>query len=379
MLKFLNKKAKNDFENFYNTIYQKGCNKLNIQNISTAYFQKPYAVNQNNKKIYNVANNKNDVFFGANFEVTKQKNNQFLIHSSNFLREESSDELLRNYILSNWNDRDINIAVGACSSGEEVYTLSILLDSIKDRVKITGFDVDKNSINSAKNGAYAIQTNNSRSNVKIFDGDDSFLVEDKDDLTSLQQEFKAAFHEKFNVLDDDFIVNKNKLTAGQKFANFINRRIGFNENDRFPTYNKYKRFKVKDNAFKNCEFKQGNILNIDEYFGKESVDILFFRNALYHLVCEGDQFSRKMNEEAEDIIRSIAKKANEIIKPDGFFVFGQSEYLQGIDTKLVYKIMEEEGFRPFNIENSKTESVPPNLDENLLKTLNTNIWQKNNC
>ena len=69
-----------------------------------------------------------------------------------------------------------------------------------------------------------------------------------------------------------------------------------------------------------------------------------YRNALYHTLCTGDNMFRCMKEDAEEIMDTIAKQMNKVLKPQGLVVFGEREWLQGINTAAIGEIMESNGF-----------------------------------
>ena len=105
---------------------------------------------------------------------------------------------------------------------------------------------------------------------------------------------------------------------------------------------------------KNCNFKQGDIMNLSEMYSPDSVDILLYRNALYHTLCEGNSLYRIMREDSTENMNKIASQMNKVVKMNGLLVFGENEFLQGIDTNKVADVMRENGFEP--VINPKTDS-----------------------
>lgn len=64
---------------------------------------------------------------------------------------------LKKYLENNFKKcKTIKIFDGACSSGEESWTLAMILKNLP--IKITGFDLGQNAIKSAKKGCYQIVT-----------------------------------------------------------------------------------------------------------------------------------------------------------------------------------------------------------------------------
>ena len=99
-------------------------------------------------------------------------------------------------------------------------------------------------------------------------------------------------------------------------------------------------------------------MNLDKMYPPKSVNVLLYRNALYHTLCVGDNMVRCMKEDAREIMDEIARKMNKVLKPQGLVVFGEEEYLQGIRVNTIADVMKKNGFRLLN------------------KSLSENIWLK---
>ena len=110
-------------------------------------------------------------------------------------------------------------------------------------------------------------------------------------------------------------------------------------------YKTVRDFTADMSHFKNCSFVQGDIMHLDSLYKPNSVNVLLYRNALYHTLCMGDNMFRFMKDDAKDTMDLIAKQMNKILKPQGLVVFGEKEWLQGIDSEVINKAMENNGFK----------------------------------
>lgn len=80
----------------------------------------------------------------------------WIYHTSYFFRDDDTDQIVKKYIEKFWGSKpEIRILSAGCSSGEEVYTYAMLLNDMKGkRFKISGFDIDKESISMANKGEF---------------------------------------------------------------------------------------------------------------------------------------------------------------------------------------------------------------------------------
>ena len=113
-------------------------------------------------------------------------------------------------------------------------------------------------------------------------------------------------------------------------------------------------------------------------FDKNSTDVFFFRNALYHLICTSEQ--RRTLPNAKEIIEKIALMAKEILVDDGLLVFGEKEEFEGIDKVLLGTVLKQSGFEPYIGEEILSIIKNPFYQEKLSEIfkgdMNTNIWRK---
>lgn len=86
--------------------------------------------------------------------------NQVTIHKTGWFREKNHFELITQYLRGGeFKNRLLRVMVGACSTGEEAYSLSLLLQDLKRQgvirdYTITAFDIDPVSVDRAVDGVY---------------------------------------------------------------------------------------------------------------------------------------------------------------------------------------------------------------------------------
>ena len=124
------------------------------------------------------------------------------------------------------NENTFRILSLACSSGEEPYTLSIIIQEsglfVWDwDIKITGMDIDRNAINRAKSACYT------KNSFRALNGDSSFI-------------------NKYFAVDGN---------------NYNLRKI----------------------LTRNVEFRHGNVVDSNSFVGLGSMDVIFCRNVLIYM------------------------------------------------------------------------------------------------
>lgn len=92
----------------------------------------------------------------------------FLVSFSSFFRDSTSFEVLAQHLLDVAKNKQsgaaLNIWVAGCASGEEAYTLAIMLSEIQLQIgrsfsfKVIGTDLNLSAINQAKEGVYTIKS-----------------------------------------------------------------------------------------------------------------------------------------------------------------------------------------------------------------------------
>lgn len=100
----------------------------------------------------------NTVSFKGNI-ASEVISGKLLKHETALFRDVASLEFVKNYLRETFpNKEKLKIIVGAASSGEASVTLSMLLDSLKKKAEILGFDLSENSVKQAKSRKYVLST-----------------------------------------------------------------------------------------------------------------------------------------------------------------------------------------------------------------------------
>ncbi len=228
---------------------------------------------------------------------------------------------------------------GGCSSGEETYSIAMLLKNHLSKIKLTGFDLGSKAIETAKKGEIPISTPRNKykdlfSQFSAFS--DSFLAFDSEKpLNSTQKELKNIFESSF------------KENQTNSIKEFLQTKL----NKKIDTKN----FCATDEIKNNCNFLVGDITRLDELINDEDADILLFRNSLYHLTTNYSnpimRFPKPENEVAENV-SNIFKNIHKKLSKDGIVVMGNNEKFQTFDhLDIIPKNIEQQGFKPLLEEN----------------------------
>lgn len=330
-------------------------------------------------------------------EVSSENNIGTLIYETRFFREPKTDEIVQDYILKNFSDwLEVNIVSGACSIGEEAKSYAMMLDSLGDKLHIYGFDISDNIIKQAKGDNVRLLIN-ADSPVQITNVDSEKFITDEDcTLTPYLQKCKEKFTDYFDkvgttykepifpdaqkelddlneMLQDEEKYKKAKNEFDKKMNECMKSIISaLNNNSEvidglndcfFMSFEKsismskkllkqqtgcyytYQDYKAKDGTFKNCHFKQGDILKLEELYKPNSINVLLYRNALYHTLCEGNGPYRYSCIDAQEKMDIIAKQMNKVVVQNGLVVFGEDEWSQGINYEIIKTSMENSGFK----------------------------------
>lgn len=323
---------------------------------------------------------------GIKFEKSDNSGIGTVNHQTAFFREPKTDEIVQNYILEKFaNDGEINIVSGACSTGKEAKSYAMMLDNIKDKLNIYGFDISEKVIEEAYNED--CQLIRAEGNSPYFLDSENILLDDNTDGLSVYQRkcldkfrqyytpkgseysipvFPNAKQELKNfeaLLNDPEALEKQKeqyneqiqslkkvLPGAAKYMGNISfedtLKMNKEELERqTEVYNTVRDFRTDMARFENCSFTKGDVMNLDKLYESNSVNVLLYRNALYHTLCMGDNnLSRYMKEDAKDTMDVIAVQMNKILKPQGLVVFGEEEWMQGIDNNIINESMKNNGF-----------------------------------
>lgn len=273
---------------------------------------------------------------------------KYLIQETSLFREPSTLEYVTNYIHNNFHDKpNKNIVVGACATGEDLYSIKMLMDSVGEKANFIGFDLGKKAIQSAQ--SYKIVMGNPKDknfhkeNHLIQAYKDSFLAYDSNrHLNKVEKKYKKLFDENFKKTNQNDSSFKGTL-FGLKMA------ITGGE----PKEINYKEFKLNPEKRDNCKFVQGNILELDKTVPENSADALFFRNALYHLLTTTEDSKRTTLpcKKARKVMKKITEQVHKALKKDGLLVFGEREYAQKTNWYIVSDVLKKNGFKPvFGVE-----------------------------
>ena len=304
-------------------------------------------------KIYSSKALNNINFKGTNY--TENIQGQKLIHETSFFRELDTDEFVKDYLVRTFLSKNmpVNIVVGACSAGYEVYSQAILYDEYKDRVDIFGFDLGPQAIEQAKSGEFIIQgPTYEAQDTSVCN--DNFLVR-ANQKSVCQKKCQELFKKYFSLKAEKGINNSNMHPLWQYAFSFENN------------------YKLNDGYGENCSFEVGDITKLDDILEDNSTHCLFFRNALYHLACDINA-NKALKRNSRQIIKNIAQDVNRKLVTGGLFVFGENEETQGINKNEVYEVMQECGFEPLNTD-YRISKLPKRFYE-YSKPAYTNVWRK---
>lgn len=236
-----------------------------------------------------------------------------------------------------------NIVVGACSTGEDVYSIKMLMG--ESPAKIMGFDLGVETIKKANSGIIELnipmvkESLNNKNVVNIDTYDDNFLI------NNFPKNKKEIFLKK--IFEKNFEPVKFKQTLIDKIKELVIKILD-------STYIKLdkKLFKIKNNS--SLEFKNGNIETLNEIVPAQEKNHLFsFKNALYHLITDNNYCSReplapkKIMSKLNNIFRNI----NKTLHKNGLFIMGEEENLQHQSINLVCKSLLDNGFLPIRMPN----------------------------
>ena len=260
--------------------------------------------------------------FGAFHNVEKEQTNEsksgLLVHISKFFREPETDEFVQDYVLKNFSkDNKVKVVSGGCSAGEEAYSYYVMLDSLKDKLEVEGFDLSQKSINEARKGIYRL----SYPERDILDDKCSMQ-----NLTPYTARTREQFRKHFRASD---------WRVYELYPYFL-----YNPNDT--------RLYERKDEMPNCKFFKGDVLNIDKMFEKNSVNVFLLRNMLYLVTCEvlNSGLATGERQDAKNTINSIAKQLGEVVKPKGLVVFGENEQFQMVNIEYITDAMTKNGFEP---------------------------------
>lgn len=184
------------------------------------------------------------LIFNNNKQLEDKFLNKFLINETWFLRDQKPFIFLKEYISNEYINKNNKVRILSlpCSTGEEVYSVSIILSEFENNnfsYSIDGIDLSKRAIEYARQGLF-------RKNS--FRGTDEYFQKNyftkKDDYFLLKDEYKRYINFSVgNILDNDLLNNNEKYDI--IFCR--NLLIYFDEQSRQIAKNKID-FLLKDNG-----------------------------------------------------------------------------------------------------------------------------------
>lgn len=334
----------------------------------------------------------NNINFCGSTKFKSSNNTQIgtINHQTAFFREPDTDEFVQNYIRENFSSNPkIKIVSGACSNGDEAKSYSMMLDDLSDKIEISGFDIDDDIVAEANNSTSAHIIKYPKESITAL-GSENILFDRNRSLTQYQQACKDKFNEYYSIDKgvrtyiypeaskqlqelEETLSDQNKLKQAKtdyirqmaelkkNFPGIPTPDLSFEEILSMQIKALEKHSKMYNTIFdchpkkqiKNCNFIQGDIMNLSEIYPPNSVDVLLYRNALYHTLCTGDNMYRIMRQDSVENMNKIASQMNKVLNLNGLVVFGEDEIRQGINTNKIADIMRKNGFEP--VINSKIE------------------------
>lgn len=267
---------------------------------------------------------------------------QRLTTETAFFREYDTLKFAVNYINEVFkNIKEKRFLVGACSSGEEVWSLKMLMGNTP--VKITGFDLSPKQIKNAQKAVYELSRPESVGGREFMEKyspsgfKDYFLGVEPDKLTDSEKAQKQMFDRMFENITD----KPNSIILG------LNERIRKVFDISYMELKKL-HYKLRDMKQQDCKFITGNIEDLNKINGCNKNQLFSFRNALYHITTESDSIGRYPYdpEEIKPKLDKIFKQVNHTLMKKGLFILGEKEHNQGGDMNIVCASLLDNGFVP---------------------------------
>lgn len=278
-----------------------------------------------------------------------------LKHETAFFRDIQTKKFATQYIKEQFAyKKDINIVVGACSTGEEAITLSMMLDSLKYRVNILGIDLGEKAIEQANRRKYLLK---------------------KVDITDiLAQEVFEKYKDSYLWYGSNLPLFPEEIKLKKMFKKFFIRANDQSEDEKrtfmdcvgkmeklFVNVKKSNILQLKKGKAENCKYIVGDIMNLSRLNDGKKADAIFFSNALYHLTTTETSYDRKIRPDYKRTINKLAKVFKENLNTGGIVCFGEKEESQGIDMKALKEIMEKNGFKTARIPKKNDTMLPDSL------------------
>ena len=263
-----------------------------------------------------------------------------LTQITSFFRDPDSFEFVKRYFRYSAKKDNVKCVVGACSTGEEAWTLKMILG---DKADVLGFDLGSKVIERAQSGKFDI--------AKVAERDALFY----DFLSCLDR--YLAFEEPANAQE----IRYKELFREYFKPTGVKKRTSSRHEDGYIHFIA-KEFRVKESKENECRFMQGDVLKLDEFIEPNSVDVFTFRNALYHLTHRTNSSGEpRPAEEITPVLDELFGKINKALAKDGLFVLGKhstdhEKSSRGVGD-IVYDLLEKNRFKPVFVEYGKRASV----------------------
>lgn len=353
-----------------------------------------------------------NIIFRGYKGVTKdvKSNNQMdsCVHESHFMRNLESLLFTSDYIKENF-PNGTHIAGYGCSSGEEEYSLGVLLHSSnKDKkYKITGYDLVPDVIEDAKKAIFNIGYKKHEDRY-IRDDYEKFLLDDYiyySKLTPEEKIAKESFYQCFQKPPSkwsDFNIHNPRYKHKVKMFVKPGEDIGLATKRLEYIYRPTARQEIggqyfipKAGVFDNViDFKVADIFNIDKELADKKTGVVIFKNSLYHLL--GSRIPKDYEHIDVNPAKELFRKINKVLPENGLFVLGilpHDHFQEGLNalndyktinqngqqievfhSSPIHKALESAGFEPAFYECGKFEDKNGKLFKD--KTFLPSVWKK---
>lgn len=193
---------------------------------------------------------------------------KYLNHTTYFFRYGDLDEFLIEKLKRQSTSKELQVLSLGCSYGEEVYSYAMGFDG-PYKARIVGLDLSQRAIDEAKDGRYKLTP---------YEKNRFFPEAESEEQTLFENRTRNSF-------------KRNFLCVNQYQNEWVK----------------------KKESFKNCEFKTGNILDLENMFEPNSQDLILCRYVLYHLNLE-DQ-----DRVLEQIYKVLKPGGLLCVEPNGFY------------------------------------------------------------
>ena len=281
--------------------------------------------------------------------ITKIGMRKNVTTETRFFRDYKTLKYATNYIREVFRSlKEKYFVVGACSTGEDVYSLKMLMG--KEPLKITGFDIGKETVKDAKSGIFSLYFPvESKTKYRIDDlstYEDAYLGFDKTDLTPEQKKKKKIFSEHFECIETkDSLKYKIKERLRKIFD------VTYVEFDKL-------RFKYKKTG-EDFEFKTADIRDFRGMLPERKCQLFAFKNSFYHIVTDNNYCIRQQlpREWIKPMLDKIFKNINKSLDKKGLFIMGENEHNQKSDIFIIGKSLLDNGFLPIRMPDRPYQNI----------------------